>query len=119
MSDFGTMVIVGRRDRKSMDEYDQARLKKAIEVVKAGAMYQDATSEPFRFGLIQSQRIDGTQDSAVVLSEYWLEGIQEGSYQQTDEEMLEHDRGPAEAVRQALGAELGSTYDLELICGHW
>jgi hypothetical protein len=120
MSDFGTMVIARRRDGLSMTEQDRSRLEEAVGVIRRRARYRDASGEPFRFRIIESQRNDGNRDLGVLLSEYWGEGIEEGFYGgRTTEELLEHDRLEAEAVRDDLKGELQEGYELGLICDLW
>jgi hypothetical protein len=119
MSDFGTLVIARRRDGLAATDQDRARLAKAVQGVQAASHHQDATGEPFQFRIEESQRRDGRCDLAILLSEYWGEGIDEGFYQGTVEELLAHDRPKATAVLESLRAELGAEYELELICSTW
>ena len=120
MSDFGTMLIARRTDGAAPGEGDRMRFARAIDALRAAAgAGRDAAGEPLRFRLIESRRPDGGKDPAVVLSEYWDEGIDEGEYELPIEAMLEQDRRVAESMREVLAAELGMAFDVTLVCGGW
>ncbi len=119
MSDFGTMVSVKRRDGEGMTEGDRTLLDKAIHSVQETNQQQDAVGEPLIFRAVGSYRADGGQDLVVVLSEYWLQGIEEGEYDLSVEEILAVDRPKAQAIQERLAAALGAGYDMEIVCGHW
>jgi hypothetical protein len=120
MSDFGTMVIARRRDGQAATDQDRGRFNQAVQVVQTASLHRDATGEPFRFRITESHLRDGRRDLAILLSEYWGEGVDEGLYEdRTVEELLDEDRPKAMSVLAALRVELGAEYELELICNTW
>ena len=119
MSDFGTMLMVKRRDGKGMEDADRARLEQAIRPVQATEPPQTVTGEPFRFKVVGCYRAGGGSNLGVILSEYWQEGIEEGGYDLSVDEILEADRPKVQAVEERLAAELGAGYDFEKISGSW
>ena len=123
MSDFGTMVLLRRRDGADLTPDDRARIEEGIAAVKAADGHRDALREPFAFRRMASGPTGVQKDVALLLSEYWLEGVEdadEGGYGgRTAEDLLEHDRPGAEAVCKALEAKLGEAFAVELICDTW
>ena len=123
MSDFGTMVILRRRDGADLTPEDRARIEEGIAAVKAADSHRDALHEPFAFRQMRGGLGGGQKEVALLLSEYWLEGIddaEDGGYgNRTPEDLLEHDRQGAEEVWKALELRLGDAFEVALICDTW
>lgn len=119
MSDFGSAIDVQRLDGKNMEEQDRDLLDRAIHNIQSTNTHQDVTGEPFSFKVTMSNGVGGVKNLAVILSQYWLEGIDEGEYNLSVEEILATDLPKAQAVREQLAAEMGTEYNLEVDCDCW
>ena len=95
---------------------ERARVEEGVAAVKAADRHRDLAGDPFAFRPVMG---GGAKEMLVLLSEYWLEGVEdevvEGDAERSAEDLLERDRPGAEAVREAgSGASTGKT-----VAVHW
>ena len=114
MSDFGSMVTVRRSDGAKLVAENHASVEEAIRVIQTEMTPDNAVGEPLVFRLV-----DSDQNLVIILSEYWLEGIDEGFYDLSVEQILEAEHPKAQLVQTKLVQALGADYQIEAMCGMW
>ena len=116
MSDFGTMIIVCRRDGADVDDEDRATLDRALAPLRGAEDYSDTMGEAMQFRIGDASLEINARGFSVVLSEYWLEGDE---LEFDPDELLAEDEPAARAALDALRPALEAGYELELVVGHW
>ena len=120
MSDFGTMIVMRQRSGSTPTATERQWIEAVVADFRGSTALRDAAGEPLRFRIVPSARPGSVEeDLAVVLSEYWSEGVDEGEYDQPIDAMLEQDRRTAVAVRDALRKSIGDGYAMEIVWGAW
>jgi hypothetical protein len=80
MSDFGSLIEVKSLDGQNIEAQDHIQLEQAIQIIQSTDKHEDVSGEPFSFKISLSNDISGVKNIAIILSEYWLEGVDGGDY---------------------------------------
>lgn len=118
MSDFGTMIIVQRKDRNAVGPADRALLNEAIGALRNRHGDESDPIHRFRFNVGESQSNEAAAGFFVGLTEYWSghDDVKDGC---DDKFLLNRDRPFAEQVAKALKESLGDKFEVECYCDWW
>jgi hypothetical protein len=60
--------------------FDSLQLEQAIQIIQSTDKHEDVSGKPFSFKISLGNDISGVKNIAIILSEYWLEGVDGGDY---------------------------------------
>jgi len=121
VSDFGTMIILRRRDGADISAPERAAIESLVLPLRTRAEHRSSLGEPLRLRFGQARLESGASGLSLLLSEYWLpeEEDEEGEGGELPEQLLAADRESVGPLVEHLREALGGTYALELIADHW
>jgi hypothetical protein len=114
MSDFGSYILISKKDGNPINQSDKESLNNAIEKVKKSDEFLDSLGEDFLFNMAE---LEGDNNHLILnLSEYWHG---EGDDEENFEFAQDNDMSFAEEVEKLLEKELGNIFLFEAKFENW